>query len=317
MPAETGCSQSSPPPCGCDVAGTGDAHAHPPPARVPAGRPGGDPVQHHHGCQRGRAAGKPRVGAAPAGRGGRPLPARARWAPPRWPTAAASTSPAIWATATPTSRTPASRPRQCSTASAGELDRRYAGTAPRGEARERLREELGLIAHHGWPGSSCFTATSSRWHGPWRCGCAGRAQAATCSPPGRGRGSSVGSIVCYLIGLSHVDPIATRLFLGRFLSKDLASVPDIDLDFPRDVREGLMIDVIERYGPEHAALVAAFPTYRVARLHPRPRQGAGAAAGRDRADGAAGRLVGRTSSPSRSRSSASGRTRRAGRRSRS
>ena len=68
--------------------------------------------------------------------------------------------------------------------------------------------------------------------------------------------------MCYLIGLSHVDPMATRLFLGRFLSEDLASVPDIDLDFPRDVREGLMLDVVERYGPEHAALVAAFPTYR-------------------------------------------------------
>ena len=81
-------------------------------------------------------------------------------------------------------------------------------------------------------------------------------------PPGRGRGSSVGSIVCYLIGLSHVDPVATRLFLGRFLSRDLASVPDIDLDFPRDVREGLMLDIVDRYGPEHAALVAAFPTYR-------------------------------------------------------
>ena len=40
-------------------------------------------------------------------------------------------------------------------------------------------------------------------------------------------------------------------------------MPDIDLDFPRDVREGLMLAVVERYGPEHAALVAAFPTYRV------------------------------------------------------
>jgi error-prone DNA polymerase len=81
-------------------------------------------------------------------------------------------------------------------------------------------------------------------------------------PPGRGRGSSVGSIVCYLIGLSHVDPVETRLFLGRFLARDMASVPDIDLDFPRDVREGLMLDVVDRYGADHAALVAAFPTYK-------------------------------------------------------
>src|SRR5262249_41119831 len=50
--------------------------------------------------------------------------------------------------------------------------------------------------------------------------------------------------------------------LGRFLSREMASVPDIDLDFPRDVREGLMLDVIDRYGSDHAALVAAFPTYK-------------------------------------------------------
>ena len=80
-------------------------------------------------------------------------------------------------------------------------------------------------------------------------------------PPGRGRGSSVGSIVCYLTGLSHVDPVAAGLSLGRFLNRELASVPDIDLDFPRDVRERLIVEVTERYGREHAALVATFSTY--------------------------------------------------------
>ncbi len=81
-------------------------------------------------------------------------------------------------------------------------------------------------------------------------------------PPGRGRGSSVGSIVCYLTGLSHVDPVANELSLGRFLNRELASVPDIDLDFPRDIREKLIVAVTERYGNEHAALVASFATYR-------------------------------------------------------
>ena len=81
-------------------------------------------------------------------------------------------------------------------------------------------------------------------------------------PPGRGRGSSVGSIVCYLTGLSHVDPVANELSLGRFLNRELASVPDIDLDFPRDIREKLIVAVTERYGNEHAALVASFSTYR-------------------------------------------------------
>ena len=81
-------------------------------------------------------------------------------------------------------------------------------------------------------------------------------------PPGRGRGSSVGSLVCYLTGLSHVDPVEADLSLGRFLNRDLAGVPDIDLDFPRDIREKLIVAVTERYGREHAALVASFATYR-------------------------------------------------------
>jgi error-prone DNA polymerase len=81
-------------------------------------------------------------------------------------------------------------------------------------------------------------------------------------PPGRGRGSSVGSLVCYLTGLSHVDPVDNNLSLGRFLNRELSSVPDIDLDFPRDIREKLIVRVTERYGREHASLVASFATYR-------------------------------------------------------
>jgi error-prone DNA polymerase len=81
-------------------------------------------------------------------------------------------------------------------------------------------------------------------------------------PPGRGRGSSVSSIVCYLTGLSHVDPIANELLIGRFLNEELTALPDIDLDFPRDIREALIPRIHDRYGRERSALVAAFPTYR-------------------------------------------------------
>ena len=81
-------------------------------------------------------------------------------------------------------------------------------------------------------------------------------------PPGRGRGSSVSSIVCYLTGLSHIDPVENDLFLGRFLNEELTALPDIDLDFPRDIREVLIPRVHERYGTERSALVAAFPTFR-------------------------------------------------------
>src|SRR4029453_4246984 len=71
-----------------------------------------------------------------------------------------------------------------------------------------------------------------------------------------------GSIVCYLTGLSHVDPVSAGLALGRFLNRELVSVPDIAPDFPRDIREKLIVAVIERYGHEHSALVASFATYR-------------------------------------------------------
>src|SRR5262249_2149288 len=81
-------------------------------------------------------------------------------------------------------------------------------------------------------------------------------------PPGRGRGSSVGSIVCYLTRLSHVDPVAADLSLGRFLNDELRSVPDIDLDFPRDLRGKLNGRVKGKDGTAHPGLGAPFATYR-------------------------------------------------------
>jgi len=90
-----------------------------------------------------------------------------------------------------------------------------------------------------------------------------RARSVTGLPPGRGRGSSVSSIVCYLVGLSHIDPIRNRLRIDRFLTEGMRSLPDIDLDFPRDIRARLIERVYERWGRDHAALVAIFPTYRL------------------------------------------------------
>ena len=71
------------------------------------------------------------------------------------------------------------------------------------------------------------------------------------------------SIVCYLTGLSHVDPIANELLLGRFLNEELTALPDIDLDFPRDIRDVLIPRVHDRYGRDRCALVAAFSTFQV------------------------------------------------------
>jgi error-prone DNA polymerase len=130
-----------------------------------------------------------------------------------------------------------------------------------GRARERLEEELALIAHLGLSGFFLLHHEVLELARDISLDLRGESAARNALPPGRGRGSSVGSIVCYLTGLSHVDPVAAGLSLGRFLNRELAAVPDIDLDFPRDIRERLIVEVTERYGREHAALVATFSTY--------------------------------------------------------
>ena len=130
------------------------------------------------------------------------------------------------------------------------------------QARARLAEELALIADLGLAGFFLLHWEVLELAADVAREVRGRDTPRHSLPPGRGRGSSVGSLVCYLTGLSHVDPVAANLSLGRFLNRELDSVPDIDLDFPRDIREKLIVALTERYGHEHAALVASFSTYR-------------------------------------------------------
>src|SRR6476620_7022907 len=144
------------------------------------------------------------------------------------------------------------------------LTERYGsvGAGVRARAHERLHSELRLIEKLGLAGFFLLHHEVLELARESALGVRGRDSPRMFLPPGRGRGSSVGSIVCYLTGLSHVDPVANGLSLGRFLNEELAAVPDIDLDFPRDSREKLIVRVTERYGHEHAALVASFATYR-------------------------------------------------------
>src|SRR6266581_822956 len=145
------------------------------------------------------------------------------------------------------------------------LQERYPpGSLYHAQAVRRLAEELQLIEHHKLIGfflvyHDLFDLAREVAADIRR----GSRRAMGNLLPGRGRGSSVSSIVCYLLGLSHIDPIANKLFLGRFLNETLASVPDIDLDFPREIREELIRRVYTRYGAEHVGLVCSFPTYRL------------------------------------------------------
>jgi error-prone DNA polymerase len=107
----------------------------------------------------------------------------------------------------------------------------------RREARARLEDELKLIDELGLAGFFLLHWDVLELARECALEVRGRDSPRHALPPGRGRGSSVGSLVCYLTGLSHVDPVGAELSLGRFLNRELDSVPDIDLDFPRDIRE--------------------------------------------------------------------------------
>jgi error-prone DNA polymerase len=128
------------------------------------------------------------------------------------------------------------------------------------QIEERLEQELRLVEKHGLSGFFLIHRKILQLAHQVAEEIRGRPSQ---GPPGRGRGSSVGSVICYLIGLSHIDPIANKLFLGRFLNEEMASVPDIDLDFPRDIREKLILRTYEHFGHNNVGLVATFPTYRI------------------------------------------------------
>jgi error-prone DNA polymerase len=90
-----------------------------------------------------------------------------------------------------------------------------------------------------------------------------RAQGILC----QGRGSSVGSVVCFCLGITAVEPISHRLSFERFLSLGRRDPPDIDIDLPADRadRHGPARDAVIRYAltrwPGHAALVCTTVTY--------------------------------------------------------
>jgi error-prone DNA polymerase len=139
---------------------------------------------------------------------------------------------------------------------------RYERSAVSAEAQARLTQELNVIGKLGLAGFFLLHHEMLELSREVAREVRGPDSVRALLAPGRGRGSSVSSLVCYLIGLSHIDPIASRLTLGRFLHEDLRGLPDIDLDFPRDIREVLIPRVHARFGNERAALVAAFPTFR-------------------------------------------------------
>ena len=115
----------------------------------------------------------------------------------------------------------------------GGIRRRY-GDAPGAEKtaaiEKRLNYELNIICKKGFA-SYFLVVRDIVFRAPRTCG----------------RGSAASSIVSYLLGITHVDPLAYNLFFERFLNMYRSDPPDIDIDFPWDERESALKYVFDRY----------------------------------------------------------------------
>ena len=78
----------------------------------------------------------------------------------------------------------------------------------------------------------------------------------------QGRGSAANSAVCFALGITGVDPTQVNLLFERFISRERAEPPDIDLDIEHNRREEVIQHVYRKYGRTHAAMVANVVRYR-------------------------------------------------------
>lgn len=130
------------------------------------------------------------------------------------------------------------------------LPSRWPGGAS-GQVREVLAKELALIEELGY--ESYFLTVHDIV-------AFARRQGILC----QGRGSAANSVVCFVLGITELDPMQHRLLFERFLSRERNEPPDIDVDFEHDRREEVIQYVFRRYGRHRAALTAVVNTYHAA-----------------------------------------------------
>lgn len=126
------------------------------------------------------------------------------------------------------------------------IRRRYEVVTP--EIRERLDYELGVIDRCGF--NDYFLIVWDFVNAAKKKGI----------PVGPGRGSGVGSIVAYSIGITDVDPLRYSLLFERFLSEERVSMPDFDIDFCFVRRPEIIEYVVGKYGAPNVAQIIAYST---------------------------------------------------------
>jgi len=116
---------------------------------------------------------------------------------------------------------------------------------------DRLKEELELISDKGYLDYFLITNDFTQW---------AYENDILMSP---GRGSASGSLVCWLLGITHLDPIKYELFFERFMNPERIKEPDIDNDFQDSRRTDVKNYVASKWGEANIASVAAYSRYSV------------------------------------------------------
>jgi DNA polymerase-3 subunit alpha len=116
------------------------------------------------------------------------------------------------------------------------------------EIKRRIDYELDVIIEKGYSTYMLIVADYVNWakeHG---------------IAVGPGRGSAAGSLVCYLLNITGIDPLFYKLPFERFLTKERPTGPDIDMDFSDKRRDEVLSYVAQKYGEDHVARICTFGT---------------------------------------------------------
>ena len=124
----------------------------------------------------------------------------------------------------------------------------YGGVIP-GKVEQLLRKELSLVKQMKFADYFLTVADIVGW---------ARKQGILC----QGRGSAANSVICFVLGVTSVDPSLFDVLFERFISVERGDPPDIDVDFEHERREEVIAYIYERYGRDRAAMVANVITFR-------------------------------------------------------
>ncbi len=114
------------------------------------------------------------------------------------------------------------------------------------EYLQRLRYEIEKIREMGFPGYFLIVWDIIRM--PRR----------RASRSGPGRGSVVGSLVAFVMGITQIDPLEYDLIFERFLNPERISLPDIDIDFDGERRDEVIEYIRQKYGADNVAQIVTF-----------------------------------------------------------